>query len=272
MSRGDGSLRRAARAYPVLLRIGLSVAVAYRAEMVVWMLTTTMPLVSLALWSAVAAEGPVGRFDQAGFSAYFLATMVVRQVTGSWLVWALNQEIRSGELSQRLLRPLHPLIGFSAENLSAVPLRAAISAPFALVGLYLVGPTNVSPTPGHVLIVILSLVGAWAVNFFTMALMGSLAFWLESATAVFEVWLVAFGVLGGYLVPLELLPGWAQRISGVLPFRYTLAFPVEAMLGLLPTAEAFRQLVIQWVYVIASAAGALVVWRAGLKRYAAFGG
>jgi len=68
-------LGRAARAYPTLLRVGLAEAVAYRAEMLVWMLTTTMPLVSLALWSAVAETAPVGRFSQQGFAAYFLATL-----------------------------------------------------------------------------------------------------------------------------------------------------------------------------------------------------
>ena len=41
-----GALARAARAYPTLLRVGFAEAVAYRAEMLVWMLATTMPLES----------------------------------------------------------------------------------------------------------------------------------------------------------------------------------------------------------------------------------
>jgi ABC-2 type transport system permease protein len=38
------------RLYPQLLRTGFAEAVAYRAEFVVWMMTTTLPLVMLALW------------------------------------------------------------------------------------------------------------------------------------------------------------------------------------------------------------------------------
>jgi ABC-2 type transport system permease protein len=38
------------------LRIGFAEMVAYRAEFLVWILTTNMPLVMMALWSAVAAE------------------------------------------------------------------------------------------------------------------------------------------------------------------------------------------------------------------------
>jgi hypothetical protein len=98
-----GAFARALRAYPTLLRVGFAGAIAYRAEMLVWMLTTTMPLVSLALWSAVAASAPVGRFGAGDFTAYFLATLIVRQLTGSWLVWEMNMDIGAGAL-QRLLR------------------------------------------------------------------------------------------------------------------------------------------------------------------------
>ena len=50
-------LRHAARAFPTLFRVGLVEIVAYRAEFLVWILTTNMPLVMLAIWHAVAADG-----------------------------------------------------------------------------------------------------------------------------------------------------------------------------------------------------------------------
>ena len=72
------SVRNTLRAFPTLLRVGFSEAVAYRAEMLIWVLATTMPLVMLALWSAVAREAPIGRFGQSEFTAYFLADFIVR--------------------------------------------------------------------------------------------------------------------------------------------------------------------------------------------------
>ena len=50
--------RRSPRAFPTLLRVGFAEAVAYRAELLVWVLATTMPLVMLALWTAVARTRP----------------------------------------------------------------------------------------------------------------------------------------------------------------------------------------------------------------------
>ena len=121
------AVARTLRAYPALLRVGFAGALAYRAEMIVWMLTTTMPLVSLALWNAVAEDGPVGRFDQRGFGAYFLATLVVRQLTGSWLVWELNMEIRSGSLVLLLevLKSVADMVGVA----SIVPFLGVLGNP-----------------------------------------------------------------------------------------------------------------------------------------------
>ena len=94
------------RAFPTLMRIGFADALAYRAEFLVWVLAYTMPIIMLALWSEVAREAPVGRFGEREFQAYFLCTLMVRLVTGAWVVWEMNTEVRQGTLQKRLLRPV----------------------------------------------------------------------------------------------------------------------------------------------------------------------
>ncbi|HVV81815.1 MAG TPA: hypothetical protein VHE35_02005, partial [Kofleriaceae bacterium] len=69
------SAGRSLRAMPTMLRVGLAETIAYRAEMIVWILTTTMPLVMLALWTSVAAEAPFQQFTQADFVAYYLGAL-----------------------------------------------------------------------------------------------------------------------------------------------------------------------------------------------------
>src|SRR4030042_723569 len=103
-----GAVPRPLRPLPPPLRVGFAEAVSYRAELLVWLLSTTMPLVMLALMSAVAREGPVGRFGSADFTAYYLAALVVRLLTGAWVLWEVNFEIRQGTLAYRLPRPPHP--------------------------------------------------------------------------------------------------------------------------------------------------------------------
>ena len=267
---------RTLRALPTMLRVGMTSSLAYRAEMVVWMLTMTMPLVSLALWSAVASDGPVGngpqRFAPADFAAYFLATLIVRQLTSSWVVWQINMEIKSGTLSQRLLKPVHPLVAYAAENLGALPLRAAmvvVLVPFALI---LGGTQRLPNDPAIWVIWGTSLLGAWAIHFLTMVVIGTLAFRLESSSSITDLWMATFMILSGYLVPLDLLPGWFVTLTRWLPFRYTVSFPVETVIGRLGAQDALRDLGIQWAFVLGLATLAEWSWRRGVRRFAAFGG
>jgi len=262
---------RALAAYPTLLRVGFAGAVAYRAEMLVWMLTMTMPFVSLALWSAVSATGPVGRFDQKTFVAYFVSTIIVRQLSGSWVVWEMIQDIKSGTLGSRLLKPIHPLIVYSADNLAAIPLRMVFSAPLAAIAIVSGGATL--PSQPHVAAAFLvSLFGAWVITFFVMVVIGSLSFFIESSISVFDIWLAFFMLFSGYLVPLELFPSWMRDLAYALPFRYTLGFPVEIFIGMSSDADIVRGLTIQAAYCVGSATLGLTMWRAGVRRFGAFGG
>lgn len=258
-------------AYPTLLRVGFAGAVAYRAEMLVWMLTMTMPLVSLALWSAVSQAAPVGRFGQSDFVAYFLATVVVRQLSGSWVVWELIQDIKSGSLANRLLKPIHPLVAYSADNLAAIPLRAVLVLPIAVV-IMVSGAGRLPTEPRLIAAFLISLLGAWLITFFVMAIVGSLSFFMESSSSIFEIWLACFMLLSGYLVPLELFPGWVRDAAYFLPFRYTLGFPVEILIGMSPPGEIGRGLLVEGAYVVVSFVTAIALFRAGLRRFAAFGG
>jgi ABC-2 type transport system permease protein len=263
---------RTARALPTMLRVGLAEAVAYRAEFLVWLLSTNMPLVMLALWTAVARDAPVGRFGQAEFTAYFLAALVVRLLTGAWVIWELNQEIREGKVAFRLLRPVHPLIAYACENVAAMPLRIALALPIALVLLFTVGASHVTRDPLLLALFPVSILGAWLITFLAMSIVGTLAFYIESAGSVFEIWMGLFGVFSGYLVPLDLYPHWVSTLARFLPFRYMLAFPVETVIGMHGRGHALRELCVQWVFVVLLAATARLTWRLGLRRYAAYGG
>jgi len=260
------------RAVPTLLRIGLSEAVAYRAEFLVWILSTNMPLVMLALWTAVARDAPVGRFGQREFVAYFLAALVVRLMTGAWVIWEVNQEIRQGTLAFRLLRPVHPLLAYACENVAAMPLRVALSLPVALTLLFTLGGSHLTRDPLLWALFPVTVLGAWLITFLAMSIVGALAFWIESAGSVFEIWMGLFGVFSGYLVPLELFPGWVTQLARALPFRYMLAFPVEMIIGLESRRRALAELSVQWLFVGLLLLGALGAWRLGLRRFAAFGG
>ncbi len=255
-----------------LLRLGFAEAVAYRSEMLVWFLSTNTPLIMLLMWSAVAAEAPVGRFGQAEFTAYFLVTLTVRLLTGAWVVWEMNMEIKGGQLSMRLLRPVHPFIAYACENLGAWPLRLLAVSPVLAVAALAVGPGGFTADLRQWALVPFTIAGAWVLTFSAMLAIGSLGLYLQSSLSLFDLWLGLYFVFSGYIVPLELFPENLRTFTDMLPFRYVLGLPVETILGLVPFETSLAYLGRQWLYGLGFLAVALALWHRGLRRYEAFGG
>jgi len=269
------SARATARALPTLLKIGLREAIAYRGEMIVWMLATTMPLVMLALWSAVARDAPdgsIGRYGEAQFVAYFLAAFVVRQLTGAWVFYTMNFEIRDGTLSMRLLRPVHPLVAYATEGIASMPMRFVIALPIAAISLAIVGPGAVTHDPRLWALWVVSIAGAWLISLFVNFAVGCTAFFAESSMKFMDAWLVFYFVLSGYVVPIDLFPPALRAVVDWLPFRYQIGLPVEVMTGALTPGQTLALLARQWMWVAIGLATTVVLWRRGLRRFAAYGG
>jgi ABC-2 type transport system permease protein len=189
------------------------------------------------------------------------------------MAWQMSMEIRDGTLSAKLLRPIHPLYGFAADHLSAIPMRILVVSPIVAALIVTSWGRLVRHDPKLLLVLAASLVGAWLLVFFCMVLLGSIAFFVDSAMGPFELWIGVHALFSGYLIPLEVLRGWVgSTVIDVLPFRFMLAFPVEVLVGLMSPGDAVRQLAAQWLYVALTGVLALRAWRAGVRRYAAFGG
>jgi len=263
---------RLVRALPALARIGLAQALVYRAEVLIWIFTTTMPLIMLPLWHAVAEEAPIGGFSQPRFTAYFLAAFVVRQAVSAWASWTINYEVRSGALNQRLLRPLHPVWFYASENLTALPIRALIALPVGAAAFWLTGGAFFVNDPLTWALVPFALAGAWGIGFSVHVLVGAASLWMHQSIKLIDVWQAGFMVFSGYLVPVELFPAVVRDVPRYLPFVYQLGFPVNLLTGVLSREEALTQLAVQWGWALGLAAAARFAWARGLRRYGAFGG
>jgi ABC-2 type transport system permease protein len=264
------------RVFPALFRLGLAQMVAYRAEIVVWILTATLPILSLLVWDRVVDGGPVGRFDRGAFARYFAVGLVVRQLTGAWVVWDLNEKIRTGALTQELLRPIHPLLLPMAENLAALPTRVVVLTPLIL-GIVLARPELLQwPDAAAGLLTIpaaiLSLCLAWAVTFTIQAAFGCLAFFTGQSLGIWQLWFGLWMLLSGYMIPAELIPGPLGASAAWLPFRAAFGVPVEIAAGLHGTADLLPLLALQLLWLTVALVVFRRVWRAGVRRWESTGG
>ncbi len=261
----------AIRALPTLLRVGVAETVAYRAEFLVWILTSTIPLVMLALWSTVADEAPFRGYGSPDFVAYFLAILIVRQVTGSWVAWQVSEEIRMGSMSMRLLRPIHPFIAFAASHAAAIPFRSVVAIPIAFALLVSSGSSALVTEPIQLALLLPSLVLAWLITFAVLFTVGSLAFFLTRAMGLVGLYFLIFTLLSGYLLPIPLLPDWIAEVARYSPFRFMLSVPVEMMTKRLSTGGTLELLGGQVIWAVGAVMLALWVWKLGVRRFEAVG-
>lgn len=264
--------RRLADTLRALLRAGFAEAVAYRSEMLVWILSTNVPLIMWLMWDTVAQEGAIGGYGRREFAGYFLMTLVVRMVTGAWVAWEMSEEVRSGAIAQRLMRPLHPFIAYAAENLAAFPLRIFVLAPLVTAALLIVGRSGFTQSPLQLLLAFVATALAWAIAFSAMAVIGTLALLWQRALSLTEAWFGLYFVFSGYTVPLDLFPPWLREAVRYSPFPYLIALPVQSFLGSITVAETARGLAVQLGYVGVFVALGLALFRRALARYQVFGG
>ncbi len=259
------------RKYWVLLKVNWSLVLEYRAGMVIWVLANTLPLVMLAVWISIADAGPVGNYGAAEFTAYYLALLLVRQMTSVWVAWELDYDIRMGELSPKLLRPIDPIHNHMALHLADKIFRLFTVVPLILLAAVVVPGVAYPTDPVTVALFLLSTACALAIRFMIQYSVGLLSFWITQSLAINEMLYAGMVMFGGVIAPLELFPPAAGRLAAMLPFRYMLSLPVELLLGRLTGSERLAALGIQILWLAVCIGIYRLLWRIGLKHYSAVG-
>ncbi|HKZ83621.1 MAG TPA: ABC-2 family transporter protein [Anaerolineae bacterium] len=230
------------------------------------------PVIYLVVWSTVANAqgGSVGGYTAQGFAAYYIVWTLVRNMNIVLTPYAWESRIRRGQLSAELLRPTHPVhldIGYFAGWKFVV---IVMWLPIAAV-LTLAFRPMISPTPVEIAGFAVAIWGGFFVRFFLQWALGLLSFWITRVSAIFELYFTIELLFSGRLVPLSLMPEWAQQIAALLPFKWAFQFPIETLIGRLSTEEILFGLGMQALWTAIGIAIVSIVWRTALRRYSAVG-
>ncbi len=245
----------------------------YRASLFIWMIGQVLePLIYLVVWTTVSASrgGSVGDYTASQFAAYYIAFMLVNQVTYTWIMYEYEYRIREGLLSPALLRPVHPIHADIADNVSSKLVTMPIMLLIA-TGLALLFRPTASFQPWAILAFIPAVLLAFLVRFLIEWSLAQAAFWTTRVSAINQVYFVLMLFLAGQIAPLSLFPRSIQILAQILPFNWMIGFPVELVLGRLTPIEAATGLAAQLVWLAISLVLLRVVWRAGIRIYSAVG-
>jgi ABC-2 type transport system permease protein len=260
--------------YAQQFKTSLAMMLQYRASLVIWLIAHVLePLIYLVVWSAVtrSSGGSVGGYGPGDFAAYFIVLMLVNHVTYTWVMFEYEYAVRQGTLSFALLKPLHPIHSNIADNVSSklitFPGLAVVAVILAAVFHPVFHPIPLWAVAAFVPALFL----AFLVRFLVEWTLALAAFWTTRVSAVNQVYFVVALFLSGQLAPIALLPVPVRVAAFILPFRWTVGFPVELLLGKLTPVQALIGIAAQVVWLGLALLILRVVWRAGLKVYSAVG-
>ena len=240
----------------------------YRAEIFLWALSGSLPIILMGVWIEASQSGDFG-LSATDFARYFFSVFLIRQFTTIWVIWEFEREVVEGRLSFRLLQPLDPGWHHVARHLSEKLTRL----PFALLfaGLFFLLYPQAFWLPGfaNVLLCVLAIALAFILRFIIQYTFAMLAFWTERASALQQFWYLFYIFLSGTVAPLEVFPPQVRAVVDWTPFPYLMHFPAALLIGL--PVEFWPSLGIMFAWIGLFMVLNRWLWRRGLKHYSGMG-
>jgi ABC-2 type transport system permease protein len=230
------------------------------------------PVIYLVVWTTIADQqgGSVGGITAGQLAAYYIVWTLVRNMNIVFTPYGWEWRIREGQLSAALLRPIHPLhddvASFAGWKVVVIVLWLPIAA-----ALWLIFDPTLDPRPIEVAVFAVAIWGAYLIRTMFLSILGMITFWTTRVSAIFELFVALELLLSGRLVPLQLMPSWAENLAYALPFMWTFYFPIEALVGDWSNAQLLGGLAAQAGWTLALTGLTLVVWRFAVRRYSAVG-
>jgi ABC-2 type transport system permease protein len=225
-------------------------------------------VVFAALWSAAvdASGGPIAGYTLAALLWYVAGAEGTVIATKPRLIEEIGYDIADGSVAVDLLRPISVVLFRMAIELG----EAAVRLFFAAIVGSVVITAYAGPPPqlgGALLSVPAAILGVGCIVASQFAF-GAAAFWLEDAKSMWFLYQKLIFLLGGMLIPLELLPDWFASVARLTPFVTMAYVPARVLSGHIEP----ELLVLQAGWLVALVGAATYMFSLGERRLQGAGG
>lgn len=254
------------------LKNGLQDATAYRIEFLFEILGSALvpAAIQIMLWYALFKIG--GATEVAGMSyasmiQYTLISVLFSQIRGGDLDFEIMEMIRSGSLSQYILRPVSVLEFIYIRGLAPKLFLAAICF---VVGCLIGWFYGMSPI--RLFIAMLLAILGNIIHFQISCALATVAFYWEEAYSILMVKNLLVSFLSGELIPLYLFSQNTEWIWKSLPFYIYVFGPVQIANGTWGWVEVAHHFGIAILWCLAGWGLLRFFWNKGIKNYQSIGG
>lgn len=220
-----------------------------------------------ALWRAAAGEhGSIAGYSANSLTWYIFAAEAATCAISIRLIEEVGEEIATGAVAVEMLRPL-PVVAvrLAVEAGRSLARLAVLLAIGTVVAWVMAGPP---PSATAAVLALPAFALAVTANLALQHAVAAAAFWLRDARATWFLYQKLVFLLGGMLIPLELLPGLLRSVAFALPFMTMAYVPARLASGQVDPALLLGQA--GWLACLTGAA--VTLFSAGQRRLEVAGG
>lgn len=255
------------------IRMFFSQEFAHKDLLIAWILADTIKVIGLCfVW--VASAKITQSVDQGYIVSYYIMLLLISKFTQDVTPENGVRQILNGKFSNSLLKPISYLTEYLGSNIGSNLFRLLVVIPAFVLGIFIASKLNMWIIDFNPYLIFLT-VGAVILGFFINFMLGNiftlLAFYNKNMEGmrIFYNNIAAF--LSGEYAPLVVFPFTILFVLKVLPFRYTLSFPIEIMLGRLTNYDIAWGFIVGLAWLIILYCSYIFLSKKAIKKYAAEG-
>lgn len=254
------------------IRNGIKETMAYRGDFLLDLIgSSIVPVgIQLMLWHSILKGDPNARFAGMSYSellSYTWTSMLFSQIRGGNHDFTLIELIRTGALSNYLLRPVGVVEFTYFKGIGEKLITACVSLILGSIATLFT-----SMTLSHLFMgLALALMGNIIAYLFGSILAGAAFYW-ENAFAVLMVKNMIVSLFSGELIPLSMVPESYAWIWKATPFYLFVFGPAQVAMGKWDASMWITQMGIGFAWILALWGVLHATWRYSIHRYQGIGG
>ncbi|MDE1873576.1 MAG: ABC-2 family transporter protein [Candidatus Micrarchaeota archaeon] len=261
--------------YAAVLIIGFKQQLAYKKDYFISLgFRIFASFIMIAVWTAVYLNSSVSNIGGLTLPQMYIYFFLINAIAiASWnepVAENIQDDIQNGTITTALVKPVAytAQVFFSSlgNNIFA---GLAVTVPF-LILISFIG--HLVLTLQSVAFFLMEIVLSFIVSTFIFFLIGTLAIYLTNIWGIIAVTESLYMLLGGGVVPLNLLPPWAGGIFAALPMQLSLYTPAATLLGIVSTGEIVQSLLVGMAWAVPLFILSVLVWSRVRGKITSVGG
>ncbi|MCL1935233.1 MAG: ABC-2 family transporter protein [Defluviitaleaceae bacterium] len=259
--------------YLKVFKISFQLVFQYRFNVVLQMFFGFLPLIALiSLWHSLFTDNnTINGYSIEMMVTYLIVAKVIDTILMPDMHWQVNEDIKTGELSKYLTKPISYFSYWFFNSLGNRIVRILLSIiPISIVIILNMGYFLI-PNNFNLLFFIISLIGTMILYYMIYYLVSLFSFYFVEITSFFFTLEIVLELLSGSLIPLDFLPNALRNLINFLPFGYLVHFNINIYLNRLEFSEILYGFTLQFFWSLFLYVLIKILWKKGLNKYESVG-